>query len=276
MERAGAHIGDPYNQNSVAVCLAGNFSEEYPTAKMANILVFVCNEIAKRYEIPAIPRFHRDVDATACPGWNITHELVAQWFAGNTGYQLPTSPSPVSIPAPDLTFTTKPNVPFPPFTFIIGNGEALGLGDESPQVRDLEMCLYFLGYISYTPNTYLYDEYAEAGVKAFQEKFNPPVDGIYGWFTATALQKEVDRIWTGHSPIVEPPNPPGNNPDQGAVSLPSPPRAPQPVTPTEPQVEDSILEHLKPGEEVKPLLEKILALLTKLTEWFKQIFRIEE
>ena len=268
IEGIANHIGSGYNASYIAISLQGNYNIQYATPAQADSVAFLCKAVAQRYDVPAMPRFHRDVDATACPGWNITKELVTQWVAGNTGYQPPTTGIPIPIPSVDLTFKSKPNVPFPPFNFIKGSGEALGLGDEALQVRDLELSLYFLGYLNPQPRadgtpyqwTYVFDEGTEGAVKAFQEKFVPPADGVYGINTATSLKREVDRKWSG-MPTGEVPAPPVTPPSQPEPAV-SPPRR-------QPPVEDSVLEEPKPGEEVQSTLDKILALLQRIVEWVK-------
>lgn len=257
MEGKANHIGDGYNTEEIAVCVQGNYCEQYPTPTLAHNLVECLKIVAERYSIDVHPGFHRDVDATACPGYNITHELVNSWVDGGV-VSIPQPEQPPVIiqsttPPADLTFQNKPVAPKPPFTFIQGSGECLGNGDESSQVRDLELCLYYLGYISYTPNTYLFDDYTEAGIKAFQANFCPPADGVYGINTANALDKEVTRRWTGHPVDV----------------VPTPPIAPPVVSdPPAPPIP------LAMPDETKTTLQKILALLEQLVSWFKQIFKV--
>jgi len=248
MEDSGAHIGDPYNQQYIGVSLQGNYNSRYVTPEQADAIRFVIATIGERYDTGMAYILHRDVDATACPGYNITHELVDQWLAGNTGYQPPVIQLPAP-PAPDLSYATKPTAPKPPFTFISGSGECLGLDDEALEVMTLEVALKFLGYITYTPRTYLYDEYTEAGVKAFQAAYCAPVDGIYGINTANALDREITRVWEGQHPSVTPPNPP-----------------PVVVEPPAPPV---IIPPLEPPPEETPVWWKrfLQALIDFLTKW---------
>lgn len=125
------------------------------------------------------------------------------------------APDPPAVnPTPDTTFTEMPVVPFPPFTFNVGGGECLGLNDDSPQVPIMERCLLYLGYIGYNPRTTLFDNYTLNGVMAFQawavsaKLLTPPVDGLYGVNTATALKKAVSDAWNATHPVVVPPTPP--------------------------------------------------------------------
>lgn len=232
MDRRGSHIGDPWNQTYVGVSAQGNYCNRYPTAAFLDTLAFVIRTIGARYQTGNNYIRHCEVDSTACPGYNLTREIIDQALVGNTGYQPPVIDPPATTPPSDLTFPVRPEAPgvdavgnFTGFVFIKGSGECLGNGDESPQVRDLEMCLYYLGYITYPPNTYVYDSYTEAGVKAFQTNFVPPADGIYGLQTARALQKEVARKWAGH-PVDTVPTPPNVPP----VVI-EPPVVPPPVIP---------------------------------------------
>lgn len=229
MEGKANHIGDGYNTEEIAVCLQGNYDVQSVTPGLLDTLRFVCHCISDRYQVDPHPGFHRDVDSTDCPGYNITHELINAAVDG-AGFQPPVIAPPAAIPAPDLSFKTKPLAPTQ-FAFIQGGGECLGEGDESPQVRDMEMGLLFVGWLPFTPNTYKFDGDDTAAVSAFQVAYCPPADGIYGVNTAVALQRAIDRRYTGMPALVTPPHalPPFSPP----TPVPTPPVVipPTPVTP---------------------------------------------
>jgi len=214
MEGKANHIGNGYNVEELAVSLAGNFSIQYPSAELADTLKFVCEVIAERYEVDKHPGFHRDVDATACPGYNLTHELINGWLDGGA-----LVPQPAPAPSVDATGPGAPDLnpeiiltaPVPPFHFRLGSGDCLGEGDIAEEVRPLEICLNRLGkYPADWINTLIYMSDDKDAVVSFQaDHLNEfPVDsrkadGVYGPYTASILQRALDAEYNARhvSPV---------------------------------------------------------------------------
>ena len=71
-QMAGAHCYDNrMNQESVGICLVGNFDESRPTAKQMDALLKLISDLQKQYRIPkANILLHKEVDKqqTNCPG----------------------------------------------------------------------------------------------------------------------------------------------------------------------------------------------------------------
>ena len=80
MEGKANHIGDGYNTEEIAICAQGNYSEQQPTSILLTNIGQACKIIAEKYQVDPHPGFHRDVDVTQCPGYNITHELVNSYL----------------------------------------------------------------------------------------------------------------------------------------------------------------------------------------------------
>jgi len=79
LETVGYHAGSwPHNLVSVAICLVGNFNVDKPTKYQVDKTIELIGQLRAKY--PNIkPKLHRDVRATACPGLNITTEIVNEW-----------------------------------------------------------------------------------------------------------------------------------------------------------------------------------------------------
>ena len=71
---AGAHCYDnKMNQESVGICLVGNFDQSKPTAKQMDALIKLIADLQKQYRIPKSNiLLHKEVDKrqTNCPGKN--------------------------------------------------------------------------------------------------------------------------------------------------------------------------------------------------------------
>ena len=74
----GHHCGSWWmNIRSVAICLLGNFQNDTPSKKQLVTLSKKIIELRQKYSIPAENvKGHRDVKATACPGKNMTSEII--------------------------------------------------------------------------------------------------------------------------------------------------------------------------------------------------------
>ena len=59
------------NQESISICLVGNFDESKPTPKQIESLINLISNLQKQYHIPSgMILLHKDVDKnqTGCPG----------------------------------------------------------------------------------------------------------------------------------------------------------------------------------------------------------------
>ncbi len=70
----GAHcLGN--NNQSIGICLEGNFNKEEIKNKQSNVLVKLCKNIMTRYDIEEI-RGHKELFQTDCPGKNFPLEEI--------------------------------------------------------------------------------------------------------------------------------------------------------------------------------------------------------
>ena len=61
-----------WNDNSIGICLQGNFEEEYPTEVQLKSLEELLNKKMAEYKISRVGIFgHRNIAATLCPGKNL-------------------------------------------------------------------------------------------------------------------------------------------------------------------------------------------------------------
>ena len=70
IEKIGAHVHG-YNDDSVGICLIGNFDIEIPNKEQINSLLKLINELKSKYDIKEI-KMHRDFPNAnkTCPGKN--------------------------------------------------------------------------------------------------------------------------------------------------------------------------------------------------------------
>lgn len=219
----GAHC-IPMNGDSIGTCFAGNFEIDEPTPQMAALFVPFAIRGGQRFgfSLPQGITFHRDLEATACPGAKITHELINLWFTGGIEMEV----------------------------------EALGKED-----RDSPVYIIYQGNRYYTvdiqtlllkwrPNCLpnwgadgdFYTE-TETAVKAFQEANGCKVDGLVG-------QETIGKLVaiTLSPPVVQPTPQPEPEP---TPIIPSPPQEEAPV----PQEDEETKALLK---KILALLEQLV------------------
>ena len=64
----GAHARG-YNDESVGICLIGNFMDDIPTQKQIESLISLCTELCIQFNLTAYDIIaHRDLNSTNCPG----------------------------------------------------------------------------------------------------------------------------------------------------------------------------------------------------------------
>ncbi|MGI5922023.1 MAG: N-acetylmuramoyl-L-alanine amidase [Syntrophomonadaceae bacterium] len=68
LDTIGAHAEPQGNEDSIGVCLAGNFMHTRPAAAQIDALVLLIKYLRKFYGRELIVIGHKDVIATACPG----------------------------------------------------------------------------------------------------------------------------------------------------------------------------------------------------------------
>jgi len=69
VETQGAHAKG-HNQDSVGICLIGNFETREPTEKQVHSLIALCSQLCKQFSLDPMKAIvgHRDLNNTDCPG----------------------------------------------------------------------------------------------------------------------------------------------------------------------------------------------------------------
>ncbi len=78
IDKIGAHVSG-FNEDSIGICLLGNFDKENPNEIQLDMLKWLLNMLTKEYNLNKENiKFHRDFpDVTkSCPGNNIKKELI--------------------------------------------------------------------------------------------------------------------------------------------------------------------------------------------------------
>ena len=81
-DEAGWHCGDrEINNNSVSICLAGNFDIEYPNENQVKSLRELLTKLMEKHKIKVEDiLYHRDIKPTHCPGTNIKDDFIKKLF----------------------------------------------------------------------------------------------------------------------------------------------------------------------------------------------------
>ena len=84
LDEVGWHSGDwETNQRSIAICFAGNFND----LELNNTQKEAFKEVYKWIDKPELEiKMHRDIKATACPGNNITLDIIKSLINNNMRY----------------------------------------------------------------------------------------------------------------------------------------------------------------------------------------------
>lgn len=68
LNKIGAHAGNEVNNDSIGICLAGNFVSQEPEIEQIEALLSLISYLEDQYSKPLKVLRHRDVFQTVCPG----------------------------------------------------------------------------------------------------------------------------------------------------------------------------------------------------------------
>jgi len=76
IEKIGAHAKGE-NEDSVGICLLGNFDKYELEKKQKKALICLARELKEKFDIKSV-HFHREFSEKSCPGRNISLDLLEE------------------------------------------------------------------------------------------------------------------------------------------------------------------------------------------------------